>query len=493
MTHIDAVRRSAAAGSTLGAPGSLGISGPLGPGGVLATGLPVGLPAGRHAPPRRPAGAAPTVSVPARPASLVPLLAALVAGLARVVTDDGAVTIVEAGAAGAGVAATGVAGWSLWRATAPDRGWLGRLTMTLAGWTVLQAVGVGLGPTPGSGFARATVAAGALAAPLLAAAALVALPRPFPPGLAATRGLGEGVRQAGKRVVQAEGGHAGKVTGAALGARLAEALVTVRRHGWDEAGFDVHYQPIVRLVDGAVVGLEALARWTEPGRGPVSPLTFVAAAEDGGLVGTLDELVLGRACAEVAAVLPATRGVPATRLHVNISASRLGDPALPDVFARAFGASGLDPRRLVVEITETYRIADLAAAARVLEAIRALGPSIAVDDVGAGHTNLAALHELPVSVVKLDRCLIENPLGPGRASRLGRSVITVARSLGAVVVAEGIERRAQRADLALLGCELGQGYLFARPAPLATLAPLLAVAAPVAPLAGSAVGAYLSS
>ena len=266
-----------------------------------------------------------------------------------------------------------------------------------------------------------------------------------------------------------------------LGARLADALDTARQLGWDAAGFDVHYQPIVRLSDGAVVALEALARWTEPGRGPVSPLTFVAAAEDSGLVAALDEFVLRRACAEVAAVVPDGRdGTQAPRLHVNVSASRLWDPALPDVFGGALATSGLDPRRLVVEITETYRIVDLAAAARVLEAVRALGSSVAMDDVGAGHTTLAALHELPVDVVKLDRGLIENPLGPGRAARIARSVIHIARSLGAVVVAEGIERRAQRADLTLLGCELGQGFLFARPAPLASFGPLLRLpAAPV--------------
>jgi EAL domain-containing protein (putative c-di-GMP-specific phosphodiesterase class I) len=266
--------------------------------------------------------------------------------------------------------------------------------------------------------------------------------------------------------------------GPSLGARLATALTTAGNRGWAAAGFDVHYQPIVRLSDAAVVGLEALARWTEPGHGPVPPMTFVAAAEDGGLVATLDEFVLGRACAEVAAGLPGAPGQPAPRLHVNVSASWLAYPGLPEVFGRVLGSSGLDPRRLVIEITETSRIRDLGAAARVLEAVRALGPSVAMDDVGAGYTTLAALHELPVNIVKLDRGLVENPLGPGRAARLGRSVIQVARSLDAVVVAEGIERRAQRADLALLGCELGQGYLFARPAPLAALAPLLGSAVP---------------
>ena len=482
MTHNDAVDRATA---TAGLPGVDG---------ALGTGLLAG--AGVGALPVRLAGPARATPAPARPAALVPLFAALVAGLARVVTDDGAVTVVEAGAAGAGVAATGVAGWSLWRAVAADRGWLSRLTITLAGWTTLQAVCVGVGPAPTSGPAHAVAAAGALAAPLLAAAALVALPRPFPADVALVGGPGDALERSRTPAVRTSANRTSanrSGQGAALGTRLAQALVTVRRQGWDEAGFDVHYQPIVRLLDGAVVGLEALARWTEPGRGPVPPLTFVAAAEDGGLVAVLDELVLGRACAEVAAVVPAADDFPAPRLHVNVSTSRLADPRLPDVFARALGASGLDPRRLVVEITETFRITDLALAARLLEAVSALGPSIAMDDVGAGHTTLAALHELPVTVVKLDRGLIENPLGPGRASQLARSVITVARSLGAVVVAEGIERRAQRADLALLGCELGQGFLFARPAPLATLIPLLAATAPAGSPAGPVVDPYLGS
>jgi len=447
----------------------------------------------------------PVPSASTRSAALVPLVAALVAGMARVLSDEGGVTVVEASATGAGVAATGVAGWTLWRASSSERAWLGRLTLVLAGWTVTQLIRVGLGPAPTVLSARAAAATGALAAPLLAAIALVTLPRPVllpagptdpatlqDPGTTTGRPRGAGTsstagpdRAAGAetavRATPSAGSPAGAGGGPSLGMRLATALGTARRHGWDVAGFDVHYQPIVRLTDGAVVALEALARWTEPDRGPVPPLTFVAAAEDGGLVAALDEFVLARACAEVAAELPARAGAAAPRLHVNISASRLADPALPDVFGRALAMSGLEPSRLVIEITETSRIRDLGAAARLLEAVRALGPSIAMDDVGAGYTTLAALHQLPVNVVKLDRELIENPLGPGRAARLARSVITVARSLGAVVVAEGIERRAQRADLALLGCELGQGYLFARPGPLAGLGPLLSPATQLSP------------
>jgi EAL domain-containing protein (putative c-di-GMP-specific phosphodiesterase class I) len=222
----------------------------------------------------------------------------------------------------------------------------------------------------------------------------------------------------------------------------------------------------VRLGDGAVVAVEALARWTEPGRGPIPPGTFVAAAEDGGLVHALDDLVLGRACAEVALAYPGASGL---RLHVNVSASRLGDATLPDSVARVLAGSRFDPRRLVVEITETSRIRDLEAAAGVLDRVRGLGVAVALDDVGAGYSTLAALHQLPIDVVKLDRTLIERPMDGSRAAVLRRSMINMAHALGAVVVAEGIERRAQIAELALLGCDLGQGFLFARPGPLAEL------------------------
>ncbi|MEX5632294.1 putative bifunctional diguanylate cyclase/phosphodiesterase [Parafrankia sp. FMc2] len=251
------------------------------------------------------------------------------------------------------------------------------------------------------------------------------------------------------------------------GAHLADALATALRRGGRSAGFDVHYQPIVRLRDGRPVALEALARWTDPGRGPVSPGTFVAAAESGGMVGLLDDLVLTRACTEVALAYPSGSRL---RLHVNVSASRITDIRLRDSVARVLAASRLDPRRLVVEVTETSRITDLGAAADVLSEVRSLGVRIALDDMGSGNTNLAVLHRLPVDVVKLDRTLIEAPMDGSRSANLRRSMIDVAHSLGAVVIAEGIEREAQLVELDRLGCELGQGFLFARPGPLAGLA-----------------------
>ncbi|ABD12969.1 EAL domain-containing protein [Frankia sp. B2] len=250
------------------------------------------------------------------------------------------------------------------------------------------------------------------------------------------------------------------------GTHLADALATALRRGGRSAGFDVHYQPIVRLRDRSPVALEALARWTEPGRGPVPPGTFVAAAEDGGIVGALDDMVLTQACAEVAVAYPAS----ALRLHVNVSASRIADTTLLDSVAQALAASRFDPGRLVVEITETSRIDDLRGAREVLNEVRALGVAVALDDVGAGHSTLAALHQLPVDVVKLDRTLLEPPPRDGhRVATMRRSMISLAHALGAVVVAEGIEREGQIAELEELGCELGQGYFFARPGPLASL------------------------
>ncbi|MCM3920902.1 EAL domain-containing protein [Frankia sp. AiPs1] len=246
------------------------------------------------------------------------------------------------------------------------------------------------------------------------------------------------------------------------GTHLADALATALRRGGRSAGFDVHYQPIVRLRDRSLVALEALARWTAPGCGPVPPGTFVAAAENGGIVGTLDDMVLTQACTEIAVAYPDSP----LRLHVNVSASRVADTTLLDSVARALAASRFDPRRLVVEITETSRIDDLHGAREVLDEVRALGVAVALDDVGAGNSTLAAMHLLPVDVVKLDRTLLEPPQDGGRAAAMRRSMIILAHALGAIVVAEGIEREGQIAELEELGCELGQGYFFARPGPL---------------------------
>jgi diguanylate cyclase (GGDEF)-like protein len=234
------------------------------------------------------------------------------------------------------------------------------------------------------------------------------------------------------------------------------------------AGFEVYYQPIVRFSDGAIVAVEALARWTDPVAGPVDPDVFVRVAERTGLVAAIDDFVLDRAC-EDAAALANTYGRPID-VHVNVSAARLGQQGLDKSILRALERHAVRPSRLVVEITETRRIPDLQDAALAAAKLREAGIRIALDDFGSGFNALAQLHSLPVDIVKLDSTLTDVDVAPERAGALCRSVLAICADLNVTVVAEGIETPARAHALASLGCPLGQGYLFGQPRPMHRLA-----------------------
>jgi diguanylate cyclase (GGDEF)-like protein len=233
------------------------------------------------------------------------------------------------------------------------------------------------------------------------------------------------------------------------------------------SGFTVFYQPIVRLSDGATVAVEALARWSHPMVGPVDTDIFVTVAERAGLVAALDDFVLDRGCAD-ASQLAARFGRPVD-VHVNVSAARLGRPELESAVQGALLRHGLRPDRLVLEITETSRMADLAAAGAAVGRLRETGVRVALDDFGSGFNALAQLHALPVDVVKLDGGLTGLEDEPSRAETLARSVLGICADLGVVVVAEGVETPGQAAALARLGCQLGQGYLYGQPSALREL------------------------
>lgn len=237
------------------------------------------------------------------------------------------------------------------------------------------------------------------------------------------------------------------------------------------AGFEVYYQPIVRFSDGAIVAVEALARWTDPVFGPVDPDVFVTVAERTGLVAAIDDFVLDRACADASA-LANTYGRPID-VHVNVSAARLGQHGLEEAVVRALDRHAVRPSRLVVEITETRRIPDLPRAAAVAERLRRHGIRVALDDFGSGYNALAQLHSLPVDIVKLDSTLTDVDVSPERAGALCRSVLAICAELDIVVVAEGIETPARARALASLGCHLGQGYLFGQPGPVDYLTPMI--------------------
>lgn len=233
------------------------------------------------------------------------------------------------------------------------------------------------------------------------------------------------------------------------------------------AGFRLVYQPIVTLDGQELVAVEALARWTAPNGMQIPPQTFVAMAEGSGLGADLDALVLDLACQEVHAT---GTGID---IHVNIGAARLGNRAFEQQVARTLARHGIEQGRLVLEVTETVPIVDLAEGAAAIRRLGELGVKVALDDFGAGFNSLTYLQALPVDMVKLDRGLVVGA-DPGRGVALYRSIIDVCASVGLDVIAEGIETTAQADAVAAAGCRLAQGYLFGRPQPLAAQAGLTA-------------------
>jgi len=235
-----------------------------------------------------------------------------------------------------------------------------------------------------------------------------------------------------------------------------------RANGGVPEGFSMVYQPIVRLPEMATVAVEALSRWTAPNGTQIGPETFVGAAEAAGLGATLDALVLDLACREI------TESGLKVDLHVNIGATRLGNPAFEDLVRRSLERYDLDPGRLVLEITETVPIVDLGDAGAQIGRLRALGVKVALDDFGAGYSSLIYLHTLPVQIVKLDRSLAVG-VNAGSDATLYRSVIGLCDALQFDVIAEGIESDAQAEMVYRAGCSLVQGHLFGRPIPMADL------------------------
>ena len=229
------------------------------------------------------------------------------------------------------------------------------------------------------------------------------------------------------------------------------------------AGFSLVYQPVVELPDAGPVAVEALARWTAPNGTDIAPDAFVAAAEAAGLGATFDAMVLNLACDELQSA-----GVDMV-LHVNIGAARLGSLEFEREVQQTLDRCGLTPSQLVLEITETVPVVDLADAAAQITRLNAIGIKIALDDFGAGYSSLTYLHALPVQIIKLDRGLAVGP-EPARIETLYRSVIRLCDSLGVDVIAEGIESAAQADTVFSAGCRLAQGHLFGRAVPIEDLA-----------------------
>ena len=225
-------------------------------------------------------------------------------------------------------------------------------------------------------------------------------------------------------------------------------------------------QPIVELSDGSVVGAELLTRWRRPGVGIVTPDVFIPLAQEAGLIADLGRWVLD--CA--ADLLAGWTEDPCLRhvcLSVNISGRHLLNGSVADEIDRKFIQQGIDPARLLVELTETDLAEDVDQAHDALQAVRRLGAEVAIDDFGTGYSSLAYLQELPASTIKIDRRFVSAIDEDPRQATLVRAVLEMASAFDLRVVAEGIETASQADALRRLGARFGQGYLFGRPMPTA--------------------------
>jgi diguanylate cyclase (GGDEF)-like protein/PAS domain S-box-containing protein len=225
--------------------------------------------------------------------------------------------------------------------------------------------------------------------------------------------------------------------------------------------FSVAYQPFVGVSDRAVHGFEALLRWTHPTRGVMDPATFIPIAERTGVIATLGEWILRKACREAA------RWPAHFRVAVNVSAVQLARGDMPEIVAGVLRETGLDPRRLELEITETAIIRDLEGARRTFNALHRLGARVVLDDFGAGYSSLQILKSLPFDKIKIDRGLLTDVGHLPQADAIVAAILQLTRTLGLPVVAEGIETEDQLRLISEELCEEAQGFLFGRPAPAA--------------------------
>jgi len=238
-----------------------------------------------------------------------------------------------------------------------------------------------------------------------------------------------------------------------------------------ERQFELHYQPIVDLDTADVAGVEALARWRHPTRGLLAPSDFIGVAETTGAIVALGQWIFAEACRQ--AVAWADGPLAGERfVSINLSTVQLAYPGFVEFASETLSETGVDPARLMVEVTESAS-ADRSGVEAALHRLRDLGLRLAVDDFGSGFASMEQLARLPFAVIKIDRSLVATIDSSPRAESVVTGITDLARRLGADTVAEGIERVSQIAPLRQMGCRLGQGFHFAPALPAAELAALV--------------------
>ncbi len=252
---------------------------------------------------------------------------------------------------------------------------------------------------------------------------------------------------------------------AAMHAEMVErlALEADLRQAVAEEALAVHYQPILNLSQGDIIGVEALARWPHPTRGDIPPSTFIPLAEETGLISALGTWVMRTACAQLAAWQAG--GLPLTWVAVNLSVRQVQQPDLPALIANTLAATGLAPHCLQLEITESMLLDALDTTRATLEQVHVLGVRLALDDFGMGYSSLRYVQHLPLDTLKIAQPFVHDIATDRQAAALSAGVSALGKSLGLTVVAEGVETPEQERVVRAQQCDAIQGYLVSRPLP----------------------------
>jgi len=250
-------------------------------------------------------------------------------------------------------------------------------------------------------------------------------------------------------------------------------LETDLRRALDQDEFRVHYQPMVALHSGQIMGFEALTRWQRP-QGTVMPGEFIKVADEIGVILPINRRLLHEACDQLRRWQALSPSDPALTMSANITEKQFEQTDLASQIGEILRETGIDPRSIDLEITENIAMADAERSATVLSELKALGVRLSIDDFGTGYSSLSRLKQFPVDTLKIDRSFV---FGLGRdpdADEIVRTIVMLAHNLGMGVVAEGIEEEAHMVMLRQMGCQIGQGYLFSKPVDAGAIERLLA-------------------
>jgi len=250
-----------------------------------------------------------------------------------------------------------------------------------------------------------------------------------------------------------------------------QTIVAGLRLALERQEFVLHYQPKINLINGAIVGIEALIRWQHPQRGLVSPAQFVPIAEDCGLILPIGRWVLRQACAQALAIVQA--GFPLVTVAINASAIEFNAKDFFENIRDTLEETGLEPCHLEIEVTESILMQDPPAAGSVMHSLADLGVKLAIDDFGTGYSSLSYLRKFPIDTLKIDQTLVSQMIGNSDDAAIVSAVINMCKSLRLRVIAEGVETPEQISFLQSQHCDQAQGFYFSRPVAAGALATIL--------------------